>query len=206
MLPREVVITLYPHYFLKALVLSPAVVILGWWVFSWPWDSVSAPAWVQAVGSVGAVLAAIWVSDRQHRLERIDRLRREYHYMFKAFNVSVFTQQAVKAVVGCVSADPANLSVLRVYVGRLQEAYAEMALFAYPSIADQAFADNWISYKRTVSLLIEEMELHLAGTPTSAKGVSAVAESGHQQVSRMMAELERYSLQVGGKVWEEHHP
>ncbi|WP_236211355.1 hypothetical protein [Metapseudomonas otitidis] len=59
----------------KLLVMSPVLAVLVFWVMNWPWSSESAPAWVQGVGSVGAILLA-WYLGRQQQ-EREDRRLRE---------------------------------------------------------------------------------------------------------------------------------
>ena len=43
--------------------LSPATVVLLWIL---PWDSASAPAWVQAIGSIAAIAAAVMIANHQH--------------------------------------------------------------------------------------------------------------------------------------------
>lgn len=73
MLPESVVVTIPIIRLLKALMLSPLVVLIGWWVFTWSWESQAAPAWVQAVGSIGAILAAGAVPAWQRRLEGLRR-------------------------------------------------------------------------------------------------------------------------------------
>ncbi|WP_162945851.1 hypothetical protein [Pseudomonas sp. DY-1] len=163
-------------------------------------------AWVQAFGSIGAILAAIWISHRQGRGNERERQRREYHYMFKAFNMSAYASHAVHAIAGCLEADAANHHNVRLYFGRLKDAYAEVCKFAYPSFADLGFADHWIEHKRRMSLLIEEVERHLAGIPTVAEGAKNLAEVCDQAVLDMQAALERYSTTVGDKVWAAHHP
>lgn len=62
MAPDKLTITLCPRSLLVGGLLSPAAVLLGWWVYSWPWGSNNAPAWVQAIGSIGAILASVWVA------------------------------------------------------------------------------------------------------------------------------------------------
>lgn len=52
---------------LKGLCASPVVVVAAYGLICLPWDSNNAPLWVQAIGSVGAILVAVWVTDRGHR-------------------------------------------------------------------------------------------------------------------------------------------
>ncbi|HDP4782589.1 hypothetical protein [Pseudomonas aeruginosa] len=78
MLPDRFTITFRPRSLLAGALLSPAVVLLGWWVCGWSWDSAYAPAWVQAIGSIGAILAAVsvaWFAD--HRTEQRKQVSEE---------------------------------------------------------------------------------------------------------------------------------
>lgn len=78
MLPERVVVTIPIITLLKALTLSPLVVLIGWWVFTWSWESQAAPGWVQAVGSIGAILAAGAIPAWQRRLEGLRREADQY--------------------------------------------------------------------------------------------------------------------------------
>ncbi len=53
------------NVFLLLLVLGSGVAI----VLGWPWDQVTAAAWVQAIGSVVAIVAAIVIASHQHESE-----------------------------------------------------------------------------------------------------------------------------------------
>lgn len=57
---------------LKFIVLFPVLLLLAGWLYCLPWASPNAPAWVQAVGSIGAILAA-WQIPYQHERLRVKR-------------------------------------------------------------------------------------------------------------------------------------
>lgn len=62
------------------LLFSPAVVLPLMWLWALPWDSPNAPAWVQAFGSIGAILVAVWVASSQERNQsrmRIEESKKE---------------------------------------------------------------------------------------------------------------------------------
>ncbi|WP_330114893.1 hypothetical protein SA496_01095 [Pseudomonas sp. JS3066] len=81
-LPNDVTITLRPRTLLAGLFLSPLAGGIIWWVLSLPWNSANAPAWVQAVGSVGAVLVAMLVASR-HSAQQIRLVREQEAEMLK---------------------------------------------------------------------------------------------------------------------------
>lgn len=61
-----------PFAWLKRSWAAPVLVVIGFfiwfWLFCLPWSTyeIDWPAWVQTVGSVGAILVAIWISERGH--------------------------------------------------------------------------------------------------------------------------------------------
>lgn len=67
MLQREFVIKSSRPAVLKLFLFSPALLLTGSLLFYVPWSSPNAPAWVQAVGSIAAIIAA-WLIPYQ--LER----------------------------------------------------------------------------------------------------------------------------------------
>ncbi|KZN16193.1 MULTISPECIES: hypothetical protein [Pseudomonas] len=69
MLEREIVIRFTWASVVRALCLSPAVVIPLCLLLYLPWGSANAPAWVQAVGSIAAIIAA-WLIPYQHEQMR----------------------------------------------------------------------------------------------------------------------------------------
>lgn len=68
---REYTVTVRPLYVLAWLLVSPAAVLPVLWLGSI--DGVDWPAWVQAVGSVIAIVVAVWISSRQHARDQVWR-------------------------------------------------------------------------------------------------------------------------------------
>jgi len=69
MLEREIVIRFTWASVVRVLCLSPAVVVPICLLLYLPWGSENAPAWVQAVGSIAAIIAA-WLIPYQHEQMR----------------------------------------------------------------------------------------------------------------------------------------
>jgi hypothetical protein len=67
MLPEKIVFTIRPRDIVGVLFVSPLAVLVAWWIFNWPWESPNAPAWVQAVGSIAAILVSVWISNAKDR-------------------------------------------------------------------------------------------------------------------------------------------
>nr|WP_288467369.1 hypothetical protein [uncultured Pseudomonas sp.] len=70
----------------KLLMLTPMAIVLGLllliWMMGLDWGSQNAPAWVQAVGSIAAILAAILIANGQSRREQA-RIRSREEVWFK---------------------------------------------------------------------------------------------------------------------------
>lgn len=76
MLKKEITISFSWLSVMKASFFSPTVVIPVWLLFYLPWDSPNAPAWVQAVGSIAAIIAA-WLIPYQHEQIRIKKQKED---------------------------------------------------------------------------------------------------------------------------------
>lgn len=74
MLWDKTVFTAHRRHIGCLLLASPLTAVLVWWAFSWPWGSANAPAWVQAVGSIAAILASVWIANAKD--ERDEKRRR----------------------------------------------------------------------------------------------------------------------------------
>lgn len=75
MFSKEFVIRFTLADIVKLLLLSPIAVLLFYGVISLPWGSANAPAWVQALGSIGAILVAAWAAIHASKVNQraIDR-------------------------------------------------------------------------------------------------------------------------------------
>lgn len=73
MLPDEITVNF--KFRPKLLLVSPIAILLAFGLFQMPWGDASAPAWVQAIGTILAVLAA-WYFPYRHGLEVEQRAER----------------------------------------------------------------------------------------------------------------------------------
>lgn len=65
MFNRKFVIRFTLSDILKGIVCSPVLIIIVAGIICLPWESANAPAWVQAIGSVLAIVVAVWVAQHQ---------------------------------------------------------------------------------------------------------------------------------------------
>lgn len=68
---REYTVSIRPFWFLACVLVSPVVVLPIIWLGST--HGADWPAWVQAVGSVVAIVVAVWISSRQHSRDQMWR-------------------------------------------------------------------------------------------------------------------------------------
>ncbi|WP_301154333.1 hypothetical protein [Metapseudomonas otitidis] len=171
------------------------------------WLPPDTSGWVQAFGGLGAVVAALWVSSAQARAARVERQRREYHYMSKAFNVASFGNACMQIMAGAANAAPSDTAILRMYLGQLEQSIADFAQFSYAEFVDLKFADSWQMQLRSLKFFARELEQHLSGEEKNiVEGASAMADAHKQLFAEMEGLLNAYSVRVGAKVWSEHHP
>lgn len=80
MLGTKIVIRLTWVSVAKVLFLSPAVALPIYLLFYLPWDSPNASAWVQAIGYIAAIIAAIiaaWLIPYQHEKMRVRKQKED---------------------------------------------------------------------------------------------------------------------------------
>ncbi|WNF45848.1 hypothetical protein RHP75_15895 [Pseudomonas sp. SG20056] len=115
----------------QVLLLSPLVLLPAWGLISLPWGGESAPAWVQAIGSVGAIAAALVIANHQHAVaERNSRADEQDRFLGFASRLAFFAlelEQIMSNVVadkhqpGVDLADARVADVLQVMLGRLNQ-------------------------------------------------------------------------------------
>lgn len=76
MLGTEIVIRFRWVSVAKVLLFSPAVAVPICLLFYLPWESANAPAWVQAIGSIAAIIAA-WLIPYQHEKMRVRKQKED---------------------------------------------------------------------------------------------------------------------------------
>lgn len=206
---RPITIKFRPWVILLFVLCPPMWVLVGLAIWAVPWDSPNAPAWVQAVGSIGAILIAVWVVQAQQRARENERKRKELHYMVKAFYTADFIAGALEIVVEEAKKSPLGTAALKVYLERLEEAITEARDFHFSNMADHNFAMAWITFRRFLyiltALLADQSQNgsvnHFASAANLDMLVKAVAAR-----NKMRASLNAHKGVVGPEVWTSHHP
>ncbi|QMV65156.1 hypothetical protein VUJ49_08910 [Pseudomonas berkeleyensis] len=170
-----------------------------WSLHGWLPDK--AADWVQAIGSVVAILAVIGVSYWERRNVQLDKSRSDYQYLMRAFNASVRLQGACRVVGACIQAGPEG-TALEIYQRRLKDLYEGVCEHSYSTFVDLQFAEAWAAHKRCVALLIEELDLYLAGSSEAIlDGCEHLVTAADDYVDQLKTALQRHSRLVGEGAW-----
>ncbi len=182
----------------KALCFSPIVVGLVYTVVCMPWSSDAAPAWVQAIGSIAAVGAAIWISNSQALREKQERREKECAYMHKAFNTAFAASASATATHETLHDDLNDKHSIGVFLQQMRHSLEELDRFSYAEMADIQFADLFTIQQRTLRLLIMEVEVFLQGRSNNILLAFAMLDGkARQTVDELMAALEAYCNRFG---------
>jgi hypothetical protein len=120
---RDYTWTVRPLVVLAWFAVSPAVVLPLMWIASR--DGIDWPAWVQAVGSVAAILVAIWISERSHKRDRERARQQEIDDTSRVVGLAERAVFEARLSVGGVKGSAtklASVSAEKVPLGRLRQA------------------------------------------------------------------------------------
>lgn len=110
-----------------------------------------AAAWVQAVGSVVAILVAVWVSHREVRLQADGRLLDSYNYMHKTLSVAAYGEQAVVDAADYLLSASFTAHMLEFHEHLLGIAVQDLEEIEYASIDSMTVATAFLSIKRAAA-------------------------------------------------------
>lgn len=119
-------------------------------------------AWVQAIGSIGAILAAIVISQRGIRQVRQDRLADGFEYMQKAHFVAVNASVVVEAAAQYILQGKPASAMLRYHQSLLDFALEDLRGIDYAKLDSYGVATNFLSLKRSVNLTRITIEARLS--------------------------------------------
>lgn len=166
-----------------------------------------AAAWVQAVGSVAAIVAAIWISSWQQRKATIERQRQNYRYMFQAFQAASGSVATLVNVVEHIAAGELGHSDIAYYKAVLNAAENELVDFSSRDMVDVHFASVWVNITRHLALTKSRIDAY-AEEPTlipRAMNIDLVLEVVPAQLEELQGYLEAHSIRVGPDVYEDLH-
>lgn len=118
-------------------------------------------AWVQAVGSIGAILAAVWISRRGVWQQKQDKLLDSYDYMNKSFSVATYASQVISGAGDYIVQGVPSKPMLEYHISLLDVALDDLKEVDYIRLEDTEVADAFLSVKRAVNLTKSTIEFTL---------------------------------------------
>lgn len=205
MLPNEIPVSFKIKP--KLLLVSPLAVlaVIGLWHL--PWGAATAPAWVQAIGSVGAILSAIWISSRQARQATLERQRQNYQYMFRAYQVASNAGATLLTVLDDLNEGKLSQSNVSYYRAVLGASIAELSAFNYCDMVDFEFGNEWADIARHVALMKSRIDEN-AHTPElipRAISVQLALTVVRDRLTDLQRSLQQHARRVGEKVYQDQH-
>jgi hypothetical protein len=145
--------------------------------------------WVQAIGSVGAICAAVVIFRFEGRRQFRKEIEEQYIYMDKVLKVAVYAVPAVQNAATSILGRQKREHV-QYHYNMLGLVLKELELVDYTRIESIRAADGWLNIKRCVALALLAIETALKATPDGIPEVNARVDLWDSQTS---AELEQIS-------------
>ncbi|WP_417312223.1 hypothetical protein [Ectopseudomonas khazarica] len=120
-------------------------------------------AWVQAVGSVTAILVAVRVSQKETRDRERDRIEESCVYMQKAFHVSAYVTMSVIHAADDAIKEKLNSKKLRFHIDVIKGAIDDMEEVEVMRFSSEDAVHAFLAVKRNGLLTIGALEGILAG-------------------------------------------
>lgn len=199
MLDREIRIRFtLRQVFCRAWVPPVAVVVLFgacWWAVYWQWWCVDWPAWVQAIGSILAIISGFLVVKYQDGVREAKQLQESWAYMDKAL------YNAGNAIT-CLEHVRNDLRrkgyfgpfEFRGHARLLQGAIDDMALISFVLIEDNDVANSWVALKRCMTLANAAMLDAATTSPQiDADAIDGWVAEMHRMFTDMHGAVQRYA-------------
>lgn len=136
----------------KFLCFSPILVALVYILICLPWSSADAPAWVQAVGSVLAIAAAVLISQREAVSRRDERVDGEFLYLNKAHAIAVYGVNIVTLAAEYIEEGEPTVQMLNYHATLLSVALGDLEAVDAMRLESEPAVHAYLSIKRGVVL------------------------------------------------------
>ncbi|HEK1768883.1 TPA: hypothetical protein SMR47_002829 [Pseudomonas putida] len=170
--------------------------VLGWglWVVLDLAGSLKdAPAWVQAIGSIGAILAAVLIAQRTTIKQRQEKLIEGYEYMQKAFEIATYGNEVIAAAGRYILEGAPTELMLKYHISLLELALEDLKGVDHSRLVEPPVAAAFLSLRRNVNLTRSAIQLRLETTEGfDAKQVAAWGPHSLDEIKKMTGGMIRY--------------
>lgn len=147
---RDYKIEFRPIVILAWLICSPAMLLPAMWFYTR--DDVEWAAWVQAIGSVAAILVAVWVSRRDSQVRRDEQFRADHRYMTKAHAFATYAAINVCGSADYILSGKREKSSLDYWMTLLDVALDDIAQVDVTRFENEKAVHAFLAIKRAASL------------------------------------------------------
>lgn len=172
--------------------------VLGWGlkvVLEYVGSLNDAAAWVQAIGSILAILAAIGISQWTVIKQQRDKLRESYDYMQKALEVSCYGSETVAAASREILDRRLDAGGIKYNADLLEVALSDLKEIEYARLDDAAVAAAFLKVKRNVNLCRSAILLRVeSGSGFDHHQVRGWALVANQQIEELKRSIQKYLL------------
>lgn len=144
-----------------------------------------APAWVQAVGSVGAILVAIWVSNAQARRDENSQDKRDWKYLSRACETGAAAVMGAKAIITLFEKTTPSAEDLELLFAEVMQSFDDIEKFSFAELADAKFANVLMAHRRRLRFFI-----YLAKHAADDRKAGKADDYWMEQVKECYSELE----------------
>lgn len=171
------------------------------------WLPPDTSGWVQAFGSIGAVLVAILVTSREGRQRERERKRREFNYLIRVLPLATAATGHIEAACAAIKSGRRDNMTLRDYSHLLGIIRVELEGFSYTLFANDEVADGWLEIKSAVTILATRMH-QVLGDPEVFRFIETAGfpEKANESLAKIRQGVVAYGETVGAEVWRDHHP
>ncbi|WP_043309535.1 hypothetical protein [Pseudomonas sp. ML96] len=206
---REYTIEVRPLLILAWIAVSPLAVLALIWLLriDVAWAKLDWPAWVQAVGSVAAIMAAVWISNQQQMQASVERQRLSYRYLFRAYHAGDDAVACLVHVLKGIKEGDVLPSSLQYYIHSLEDVDRNLADFSFKEMVDYDFASGFMLVRRHVGMAKSRIE-HCLDKPSevaSYMNVDKALESISPLSDHLKELFEAHSQRVGPRVYKDQH-
>jgi hypothetical protein len=120
-----------------------------------------APAWVQAVGSVGAILIAVWVANRESNERRSTERDRENELLKKIYGVAKYATEVSVNTYSYIDQDRPEDDVVAKLLGSLRECELLLKEVSFIQVPLSEVALGWLELRHAVNDVRDHTERYL---------------------------------------------
>ncbi|MDG9783084.1 hypothetical protein [Metapseudomonas otitidis] len=183
--------TIRPWFWL----VSPVGVLCFVGFFHLPWGAESAPAWVQAIGSVAAIIAAIWIFYRQTEFQIQSKRDKEAQLLRLALSLGRHAAGLINLGATRAEQREAGLAALQILTPVLEEWEGVLSEISIESLPNPEAAAAWVEIRQCLRGGRRSVVSGLAAPafpPDEIAIVKRMAEMADVAVQRLFASAQEH--------------